>query len=122
MRKREKVSALIKKCDNILSLLVRKRDKCCVCCGSKERLQCGHYISRRKKSVRFDLMNCNAQCSGCNIKHNYDIAPYTNYMLVRYGEQELKMLCEEAKKIKQWKALELHDLIDNFTEQLNTLE
>ena len=48
-------------------------------------LQCSHFFSRRYLRIRFDLRNCNAQCAGCNRRHNRDRGPYETYMVETYG-------------------------------------
>ena len=76
---------LIAELDRVTSVIVRKRDKRCVTCGSSQGLQCSHFYSRRYLAVRFDLRNCNAMCAGCNRLHNRNRKPYEMYMLKRYG-------------------------------------
>lgn len=76
---------LIAELDKYTSLIVRRRDGKCVTCGSLQSLQCSHFYSRRYLSIRFDLRNCNAQCAGCNRRHNRDRKPYERYMRKAYG-------------------------------------
>lgn len=113
---------LIKQCDDLVSLIVRKRDRYCVCCGASERLQCGHLIKRGKSSTRFSLINCNCQCSSCNFKHNHYPEYYTNWFLTRYGIEMFKVLVKESDQEKQWRVLELRKLKENLQKQLRDLE
>jgi hypothetical protein len=76
---------LVAELDRLTSLIVRGRDGRCVTCGSVQGLQCSHFYSRRYLSIRFDLRNCNAMCTGCNRRHNRDRRPYERYMLKTYG-------------------------------------
>ena len=76
---------LIAELDRLTSIIVRKRDKRCVTCGSAQGLQCSHFYSRRYLAIRFDLRNCNAMCAGCNRRHNRDRKPYERYMQKTYG-------------------------------------
>lgn len=69
---------LIAELDRHTSIIVRRRDRMCVTCGSVQALQCSHFYSRRYLSIRFDLRNCNAMCSACNRRHNRDRRPYEN--------------------------------------------
>jgi hypothetical protein len=87
---------LVKKLDAIVSLIVRARDKRCVTCGSAERLQCGHLITRSKHKVRWSLTNCNCQCASCNLSHEYNPHPYTQWFIERYGLQSYKDLIRES--------------------------
>ncbi len=83
---------LIAELDKLTSIIVRKRDRRCVTCGSYQGLQCSHFYSRRYLAIRFNLVNCNAQCRDCNRLHNTDTAPYQRYMQARYGEEAVAAL------------------------------
>jgi hypothetical protein len=57
------------KADKYFSEYIRLRDnnKPCVTCGKYTDLKdCGHFISRRFESVRFDEKNAHGQCQKCN--------------------------------------------------------
>jgi hypothetical protein len=73
--------------DNLVSKYVRLRDGRCVICGTKENLQCGHFEHRGNYALRWDLRNCNCQCSTCNGQHEYITTPYRRYMEIQYGEE-----------------------------------
>jgi hypothetical protein len=103
---------LVAELDRLTSLIVRKRDRKCVTCGSVQSLQCSHFYSRRYLSVRFDLRNCNAMCAGCNRRHNRDRKPYERYMLKAYGTgvvTELDQLRASLHKVTYVQLLELLD-------------
>ena len=62
--------------DRVFSQYIRLRDSkrgyCkCITCGDvrfwKDKMHCGHYISRGILITRFDENNCNAQCESCNL-------------------------------------------------------
>ena len=71
------ISKLKKELDKWFSLYVRLRyseNGLCQCftCGKvahykKGGMQCGHFQSRKHLTTRWDLKNCQVQCSGCNI-------------------------------------------------------
>ncbi len=103
---------LIAELDRLTSLIVRKRDRRCVTCGSLQGLQCSHFYSRRYLRTRFDLRNCNAMCSVCNRRHNRDRRPYERYMRKRYGAgvvAELDQLRAGLQKVTDAQLLELLD-------------
>lgn len=63
------------KADKYFSEFIRLRDAGpdgrvkCVTCSHTDHwryLQCGHFVTRGHQSTRFDEMNCNTQCRGCN--------------------------------------------------------
>ena len=72
---------LIDKLDKIFSLYVRQRNAVneiaeCFTCGKQDhykKLQNGHFQSRKHYATRWDEVNCQVQCAGCNV--------------FRYGEQ-----------------------------------
>lgn len=91
------------KLDRVFSQHIRLRDSkngyCkCITCGEirfwKDKMQNGHYISRRILITRFDELNCNTQCENCNVWRD------KNEMQISYREN----LC---KKIGEKKVLEL---------------
>jgi hypothetical protein len=56
---------LSKKADALYSLKIRKAGKC-LKCGSKENLQCSHFVSRRYHNTRWNLSNACCLCKGCH--------------------------------------------------------
>lgn len=87
---------VVKALDTIVSLIVRKRDKRCVQCGTTENLTCGHLITRSKYKVRWNLQNCHAQCRNCNLSHEYNPHPYIEWFITRFGLQTYKDLIRES--------------------------
>ncbi len=78
---------LIAELDKLTSIIVRKRDHRGVTRGSYQGLQCSHFYSRRYLSIRFSLVNCNAQCRACNRFHNTDTTLYLHYMEATCGAE-----------------------------------
>lgn len=103
---------LVKEADRVFSLWIRKRDgNRCVQCGSREQLTCGHIISRRIQSVRFDEYNCHCQCWGCNSGHRYWPHKYTAWYVEKFGRESYLRLVERSRSLKQWKSNNLRELI-----------
>ena len=81
MGKKPSRSKVIKQLDTVFSKYIRQRDAVneiatCFTCGKRDhwkRLQNGHFQSRKHYSTRWDEVNCQVQCAGCNV--------------FRYGEQ-----------------------------------
>lgn len=67
-----KVKTKIRNSDRLFSKYIRLRDGGCAykfkCNGNCkfEDLTCSHFIKRRKESVRFDPLNCDAACKKCH--------------------------------------------------------
>lgn len=113
-----KQKTLIAQCDKLISQYVRMRDKRCVVCGSTQNLQCGHLITRRSQSVRFDLRNCNAQCRGCNLLHEYRPERYTQWFINHYGTEVYNELVHKSKEIKKLTIPELQELKSTLIKML----
>ena len=92
------------KLDDIFSKYIRARDKKCYC-WSTENLQNWHYYSRVSTSTRFDEKNCNACCSSCNVIHEHDREPYTQFMLQKYWSEVI----EELRLKYHWPSLILKE-------------
>lgn len=92
---------------DIFKLLYGPNPQCFVC-GSfngwwhqKERprgCQVGHYIGRDCTRLRWDLRNLFPQCSGCNIYHNTNPAPFTMAIINKIGVNRIEELNLIAKR------------------------
>ena len=87
--------------DKVFSEYIRLRDADdngwarCITCGSVHRwndgdTHNGHYINRDVKAVRFNEVNCNAQCKSCNSFRSGRIHIYRQKLIEKYGEDEVK--------------------------------
>ena len=83
-----KRKSLVWQLDKAFSDYIRERDgHRCVVCGSVRNLQCGHLFSRVAYSTRWSVKNAACQCSACNMRHEYDPFPLTNWFLCLYGDE-----------------------------------
>lgn len=99
--KEENVKSLVEELDRVFSIFIRTRNmnadglvKCFTCGDFKHwrKGDCGHYVSRDNKPLRWHEINCQFQCKHCNItlKGNY---PAFAHALTRvYGKQILDQL------------------------------
>ncbi len=129
MRTRKK--NLIDDLDDLVSLIVRYRDGECVtlsgaCYGP---LTCSHYYDRSNWGIRWDLMNCNAQCSGHNRAHNDHQYAYGAYMTTRYGEGFAgRLMAQEmayragSKAGCKYTEVELQEKLDELTAYFDALK
>jgi hypothetical protein len=114
----------VKNCDKLFSEYIRKRDctdgygKCITCGQIKpiEKMDCGHFMSRRFMSTRWDYRNAHAQCQKCNrfeygnqyehglsIDNKYGKGAAEAIRLktkfnVKYTKAELKEIAKELRK------------------------
>ncbi len=81
---------LKRKAWDTFSKWVRERDKMCVTCGSRNTLlNAGHFWHG---VLDFDEMNINAQCIGCNNYKSGNLAPYSVYLINKYGIEKFQDL------------------------------
>lgn len=109
---------LVAELDKYTSIIVRRRDRRCVTCGTSQGLQCSHFYSRRHLTIRFDLRNCNAMCSRCNRRHNRDRRPYERYMLQAYGRAVVAELDGLRMGLEKVTDEELSDLLGQYKAML----
>lgn len=64
----------------------------------KRGIQVGHYISRTRTVLRWDLLNLFPQCSGCNISHNNNPAPFTLAIIKEHGSKRIEYLEKTARE------------------------
>ena len=115
MAKKPSRKTLVKKCDKIVSLYIRARDKYCVVCGSPERLTNGHLFSRTAYSTRWDITkdgNCHCQCWGCNYRHEFDPYPYMQWYRSNFGSKKLDDMHTRFKQTKKYSNVDLEELYE----------
>lgn len=96
--------------DNIIRQIFKAKygeNPTCFVCGHKDAwwnsktaprgIQVGHYISRGRTVLRWDLRNLFPQCSGCNIIHNTNPAPFTLAIIDEYGVDRICLLEKMAR-------------------------
>ena len=106
--------------DTQFSLFIRARDAMpngyakCISCGKIHfwrELQCGHYMSRRYMSTRFDEDNCHAQCVACNMFNQGNIQGYRRGLLEKIGEKRINLVELKAmNSIRKYSDLEYIEL------------
>ena len=105
------ISKLKKELDTIFSLFIRLRESNefgmvqCFTCGCvkhyKKGMQNGHFQSRSFLSTRFDEVNCQPQCVGCNMYKQGEQYKFALALDAKYGEgtaQELQFLSKQTIK------------------------
>lgn len=88
--KKKRPINLRRKAWDVFSKWIRERDKICVTCGSRNTvLNAGHFWHG---VLDFDEININAQCTGCNNYKSGNLAPYSIYLINKYGIEEFQKL------------------------------
>ncbi len=107
--------------DQLVREILALRDKKCFTCPKKEGLQVGHLIRRGVEIVRWDLENCNAQCSSCNKRHNEKPHFYEDRFILRFGGVALGKLIVRAGYRGKLTYIELSEIRDRLRETLSQL-
>jgi len=119
-KKKKTIVNLKKEADRIFSFWIRVRDKfTCFTCGKKgdlSSIQNGHYISRGINVLRYDEINCNAQCVGCNVFKHGDMPEYSIRLQMKYGDHILKELHQKKQQFHQFSRQELEEIIEKYKE------
>jgi hypothetical protein len=122
-------SKLIKKLDTVFSLYIRQRYSIneiskCFTCGKEDhykKLQCGHFQSRRHYSTRWDEINCQVQCAGCNVFKYGEQFIFGKNLNSEFGEGTSEALYLKAKQITKFSNNDLEDLITNYNSLITDL-
>lgn len=87
----------------------------CVICGSTYVVQLGHVIpAKASLNTRFDLSNTFPQCRSCNGLHRTNQAPYINWYLKEFGQEEFDDLVRRSRIIKKYNMRELRELLEEM--------
>ena len=116
-------SKLIKKLDNVFSLYIRLRYAKneiaqCFTCGKKDhynRLQCGHFQSRKHYSTRWDEINCQVQCAGCNVFRYGEQFVFGKNLDMEFGKGCSESLYYKAKQTVKYSTNDINELITKYT-------
>lgn len=123
-------SKVVKKLDTIFSQYIRKKNSdhgkaICFTCGKVDEwknLQCGHFQSRRHYSTRWDEVNCQVQCAGCNLFKYGEQYKFSIALNAKYGESTAEELLKKAKKQVKYQTYELIEMIKNYQQLYDKLK
>ena len=104
---------LQKEADRLFSLLVRQHnseDGLIFCCTCKKQMpwresHCGHFMSRRHISTRYEFKNTAPQCTGCNTYQFGRQFEFGLYLDAKYGKGTAEeMLSKSNQTVKKTQA------------------
>jgi len=88
-------------------------------------MQVGHFVSRGVMPLRWDFDNLEPQCSPCNKYHETNTLPFTNALLLAYGEDRVQTLHTKWQlskmKAKSFTRGEKRDLLERLQAELSVL-
>ena len=120
MKKKISRKNLVKRLDSVFSLFIRLREadngmvKCFTCekvSHYKKHMQCGHFQSRKNYSTRWDPINCQVQCYGCNVMQQGRQYQFGLNLDTKYGEGVAEKLLIKSKKTVKYSNEDLQELI-----------
>lgn len=124
MAKRSKRKKLIDRLDAIFSQYIRLREADngmveCFTCGKVEHwkgkgMQNGHFMSRKFLSTRWDEINCQVQCVGCNVYRYGEQYKFSLQLDSKYGEGTADSMHQKSREIYKVMDKELEDKIKYY--------
>jgi 5-methylcytosine-specific restriction endonuclease McrA len=117
-----KRSTIVNNLDTVFSQYIRRKDAIdeiaeCVTCGKKDhykKLQCGHFMSRRHYSTRWDENNVAVQCYGCNITNQGQQFLFAKHL----GLEKAEEMVLKSKQIVKFSDNDLQDMIQHYKNKL----
>ena len=130
MAKKISRSKIVKKLDTIFSQYIRKKNSDhgksqCFTCGKIDdwqKLQNGHFQSRRHYSTRWDEDNCQVQCIKCNIFLYGSQYKFGLELNKKFGSGTAEDLHIKAQKQVKFQNYELLEMIKLYEEKFNKLK
>jgi len=115
-------ASLVKKQDTEFSIYIRKRfavnnKVSCFTCDkidTWDKMQCGHFQSRKHYSTRWDRKNCQVQCVGCNVFKYGEQYKFGIHLDQVYGTDTAIGLLNKARKEIKIKDFELIGMIEEY--------
>lgn len=114
-----------KKLDQAFGRYIRARDNhTCYTCGLKmepTKSQCGHFVPRQYLSLRFDEINCHAQCYACNMLYNGQPSAYAQRLRHDYGDSIIETLEAKRREITKLTPAWYEEKIAHYTQASHLL-
>ena len=116
---------VVKKLDAIFSQYIRlkyaddHKNVSCFTCDKKaywhaDGMQCGHFMSRKNYSTRWEILNCMPQCVSCNVYNYGRQFVFAKNLDKKFGDGTAEELYIKSKQIVKFSTNELNDKINHF--------
>ena len=118
------------KADRYFSKYIRMRDSNpnglsqCITCGrfkSWKEMDCGHFISRRFGSTRYDEKNAHAQCKKCNRFQNGNQFEHGVKINEKYGNGTAEKLLQKSKMLSKRKKSDYEFIAKEYKQKIEEL-
>jgi len=115
-------SKIVKKLDTVFSQYIRLKNSVdeistCFTCGKQDhwkKLQNGQFQSRKHYTTRWDEINCQVQCAGCNVFKYGEQYKFAVNLDAKYGEGTAERLHVKSQQIIKLSDFELEDMIKRY--------
>tara|TARA_R110000787_G_scaffold222277_1_gene330911 strand:+ start:239 stop:628 length:390 start_codon:yes stop_codon:yes gene_type:complete len=122
MAKKLTRSKLVKKLDTIFSQYIRQKNSIdeistCFTCGKQDhwkKLQNGHFQSRRHYATRWDEINCQVQCAGCNVFKYGEQYVFGSKLDSKFGSGTSRRLHIKAQEIVKLSDNDIEEMIKRY--------
>ena len=123
-------SKIVKKLDKVFSQYIRLRNADsmgvaeCVTCGKRDhwkKQQCGHFQSRKHYTTRWDEVNCQVQCAGCNVFKYGEQYKFGIYLDQHFGEGTAEGLLQKSRQTIKYSNIELLAMIERYEFEIKEL-
>ena len=112
------------KADKYFQKFIRLRDKGkpCITCGEYRTLECGHFISRRFDSTRYDEKNAHGQCAKCNRFEYGNQFEHGTQIDLRYGKGTADLLLMKSKMLSKRTRIDYERIANFYKDKCKQLE
>ena len=97
----------------------------CVTCNRKypiNKIQAGHFMSRKHYSTRWDEENVFPQCYGCNVMQQGQQYLFSKFIDEKFGEGYSDVLLFKSRETVKFADYELEEMIQDYTKRLKDLQ
>ncbi len=120
--------AMVKPLDDAFSIVIRQRDlkefgPNCLECRIRPATDAGHYYSRGKFSIRWDLRNARAVCRFCNELEEKDAdfkRQAEERFIGRFGAAAWDQLTIDGNETAKFEIYELKEMLAGFRKQIRS--
>ena len=127
------MKAKITKLDNVFSIYIRLRDRVnedyskCMTCSSiilwrgTNKLDNGHFMSRKHMATRWEEKNCGAQCVSCN---HYGAGRQYEFSIAldsKFGKGTADRMLVKSNGVAKFMPFELDEMIKHYKEKIKEL-
>lgn len=112
--------------DKVFQFYIRLRDSMpggyckCISCGKIvpfDKIQAGHFRSRRFLSTRWNEGNVNGECFACNCLDGDHLLDYRKNLIKKIGEKKVEWIEAYCRETQKWSDFELVLMIKDYSKK-----